>query len=331
LLEKDGLAYTYNATTGPAHAPSQVGDFDFDYDEAGNRTWLTNADHHQINYRYDHLHRLAYVLSDTVNLSGTVTLSATQMVYDGDGQRIKRITEEGTTVTIGQHYEVFYPAPPNQTLEEDSGSFPKPHLAADSEGGRHLLYGVQYTHLYPTGEISSAINLSIGYSFDLTVKDAATAYALWQGPVLGQQYLRVTAIVSNTWLTTTVVSSGSVEQTAGSLAFFPDPVLSDTLPVVWVTDDDSLHYALVITETVTHTQVLTNYWAYAPRVAVDPSGLVHIIWRHNEYWPHQAAIYYTTISRTTGLSSTFELVSTGNCPVGLETEPALAVDAGGAV
>jgi YD repeat-containing protein len=142
LTDKDGLSFDYtlypSGSSTPKHAPGQVGNLELGYDARGNRSTLA-GNGLDIRYEYDALNRLSYVFSDT---------TTTQFVYDGDGQRVKRITEQGTTVTIGQHYEVFYPAPPNQTLAEDTDPFAKSYLAADSEGGRHLLYGRRYMHLY---------------------------------------------------------------------------------------------------------------------------------------------------------------------------------------
>jgi RHS repeat-associated protein len=42
--------------------------------------------------------------------SVTVDGQTTTFVYDGDGNRVKRITPEGTTYYVGGYYEVFYPA-----------------------------------------------------------------------------------------------------------------------------------------------------------------------------------------------------------------------------
>lgn len=326
LLSKDGLSYSYaNPADFPAHAPSQVGNFNFSYDANGNRT-LRSQDSLEVGYRYDELNRLAYVISETLVTGVEGGESVTQAVYDGDGQRVKRITAAGTTLTIGQHYEVFYPASLNQTVtmngtfcaNPSSGHY-APRLAVEPGGARHLVYAARPHFCNATLDASGqVIDTSGGGSyappnsrnfFDLAVDAQGAAYQLQQENLLGLETL---------FLNGTIVSSGTVEQTEGALA------VEGTGPAhaVWL-EGDSLHYAAVSGGAVLSSQVVTPTGAGVPRIAVDDGGLAHLIWR-------QVENYEPTI-RYQALGSATETVSTETCPANTHSTPAVAVDAAGQV
>jgi uncharacterized repeat protein (TIGR01451 family) len=324
LVSKDGLSYDYSS--GLAHAPNQVGDLDFSYDANGNRE--TQSGSGQVSYRYHELNRLTYVISDTA--SGE---SVTQAVYDGDGQRVKRLSPDGVTVTIGQHYEVFYPASPNQTISAPgvtcSYTFDRhssPRLAVDGNGGRHLAYQTDqylcYYHLAGSGQVTgttsswSGLSWADHYLFDLAADSGDTAYLLLQTEAAnGDETLSLRAIANNTWLSSTTITTGTIEQTEGSLAVAGD----GTAHVVWL-ENANLYYAQVAGGVVTAQQTLTNSWPSAPRVAVDAGGAAHVVWRQAD---GDERIYYMAVGGAP------ELVSDGSCQVGDAAAPALAVAATG--
>jgi YD repeat-containing protein len=326
LMSKDGLSYTYANPAGfPAHAPSQVGDFNFSYDATGNRSQRSQGSL-EVGYRYDELNRLAYVISDTAVISGVEGIeSVTQAVYDGDGQRIKRITAVGTTVTLGQHYEVFYPASLNQTapLTNSDCLYPMSHnaprLVVDSQGGRRLIYqaeqGLCGASLNAAGQVIEAGgsngSAENGYTFfDLDRDDQDAVHYLWQDSFNGQPYLRVSGA--------TVVSGTVVS--AAALAVEGSTGLAH---VVWADTGGSLTYAQAADNTVQANQTLASSGAAGPRVALDASNLAHVIWRQAE--PDRYAILYRAIGGAN------ETVSTENCPANEASAPVVAVDGEGQV
>ncbi|MEW5957158.1 MAG: PKD domain-containing protein, partial [Chloroflexota bacterium] len=327
LTNKNGLLLQ---DYGPAnnggrlpHAPGQVVDgaetIDLTYDGAGNRARRSSGGL-AVNYRYDALNRQAYVISGTLSAD-----SVSQAVYDGDGQRVKRITAEGTTVTIGRHYEVFYPASPNQTVPTDDLSdvpHSAPRLAVDSQGHRHIVYSqwmswdgyrLYYVHLDAAGQ-------RVGYSYRWVGNEAPLAAAVDQAAnvyVLRQdgdtQALRLDTISQNMWGDFTLISAGNVAQNEAALAVEGD----GTAHVVWREYDDSLHYATVAGGSVSEQVLAAAVEPRWPQVAVDVAGVAHVVWRENDY---PAAIRYTAIG------GSVETVSGGSCPVNQYAQPVIAAN-----
>jgi YD repeat-containing protein len=62
--------------------PLQSEEIAYADDDSGNRTQSTNAAGHEVNYQYNALNHLASVLSDTVDLTGTVTVSKLNSFFE---------------------------------------------------------------------------------------------------------------------------------------------------------------------------------------------------------------------------------------------------------
>ncbi|MBU1879441.1 MAG: hypothetical protein KJ734_10870 [Chloroflexi bacterium] len=120
LTHKAGVALTYPAS-GPASArphavTSTSGGGSLSYDANGNMTSRREATG-QPTYSqvFDAENRVSQVSGNG---------QTTTFTYDGDGARVKKVDASGTTVYVGNHYEVFTPgAPPTPTPTPTPGVY----------------------------------------------------------------------------------------------------------------------------------------------------------------------------------------------------------------
>jgi RHS repeat-associated protein len=103
LEVKNGLTLYYEDADHPHAVSSTSEDWALDYSPAGNLITKTLTGSPEIVFSYDAENRLTQVVSDVVGSVLTTTL-----VYDGDGRRVKKVDESGTTVYVGEHYEVHH-------------------------------------------------------------------------------------------------------------------------------------------------------------------------------------------------------------------------------
>ena len=112
-FRKDGVTGVYYSTTQPHAVRSLPNGSSFQYDANGNMTQRTEMSGTQLvtyQQKWDIDNRLVVV-------TNTITSQVTQYFYDADGNRVKRISPQGTTVYLNADYEVTGPsqmvAPPS--------------------------------------------------------------------------------------------------------------------------------------------------------------------------------------------------------------------------
>ncbi|MBN1890597.1 MAG: DUF11 domain-containing protein [Thermoflexales bacterium] len=109
LLSKGEVTYTYADKPGDPrpHAVTDLSDGShFEYDANGNMTLRVEVGPTQtLTYEqeFDVENRLV-----AVTARGGVE-AVTRFYYDGDGARVAQVTQAGTTIYVGDHYELFFP------------------------------------------------------------------------------------------------------------------------------------------------------------------------------------------------------------------------------
>ncbi|MDY7078847.1 MAG: LamG-like jellyroll fold domain-containing protein [Chloroflexota bacterium] len=107
----EGTAYYYQ-DGAHKHAVTSVGGNSYSYDANGNMT-TRNENGTSYTQDFDAENRLVRVTADS---------ETTEFIYDGDGQRVKKIDGSGTTAYVGGHYDV------------DSSGGTVPNYALDFDG-----------------------------------------------------------------------------------------------------------------------------------------------------------------------------------------------------
>jgi len=114
LEVKNGLTLYYEDPNHPHAVSSTSEGWALDCSPTGNMITKTVGSQ-VVTFDYNAENRLTQVVSDVVGSVLTITF-----VYDGDGRRVKKVDESGTTVYVGEHYEVHDPEVYSSTIERVS-------------------------------------------------------------------------------------------------------------------------------------------------------------------------------------------------------------------
>jgi len=123
----------------------------------------------------DALYRLTEVISGTV----------TTFVYDGDGRRVKKVDEGGTTVYVGEHYEVRHETIPWQELldgwQQITGTWPSCGIEDFEEFDGNLYTGCGSASI--GDEVARLRNPDLASEREIagTVSTGADILASWRG------------------------------------------------------------------------------------------------------------------------------------------------------